>query len=275
MNLKDIWVAWLLGAAISLLPISARAQQSDLPGAVGEMARALAKSKIRTVLVFDFIGPNKKLNVLGEDLADKFSVTLQNAAPGLAVINRTAVMKLIDNNRVAPDVIGDPEIAWWLASQLRADAFVLGELSLAGDEVKLTITPIGVKSGDAILQLSFVTPIHGDMKTQISTPIGAVHDVNSTQLLAAKGTLPKCVHCPNPQFSTAARDHHFQGTVILSVLIGLDGRARDIAVVKPVAYRLTEKAIEAVQSWTFVPGKSDDGKAIAVETPIEVTFRLY
>jgi TonB family protein len=275
MKLRKTSVAWLLCTAILLLPVSARAQQSDLLTAVGEMARAFAKAKVRNVVVFDFIGPNKKLNVLGQDLADKFSATLQSAAPALIVINRAAVTKLIDNNRVAPDVIGDPEIAWWLASKSKVDAFVLGELSLAGDEAKLTIVPISVKSGDAIIQLSFAMPVNADMKTQLSTPVGPVHEVNTTQLVAAKGTLPKCVHCPTPQFSNAARDHHFQGRVQLSVLIGLDGRARDIAVLNPVAYRLTEKAIEAVQSWTFVPGKSADGKAIEVETPIDVTFRLY
>ena len=91
---------------------------------------------------------------------------------------------------------------------------------------------------------------------------------------ARKENMPVCLHCPNPQFSQAAVEHHVEGSVLLLVVIGVDGRAREIDIQNPVFYQLTEKAIEAVQTWTFKPATSADGTAVEVLTPIEVTFRF-
>jgi protein TonB len=37
---------------------------------------------------------------------------------------------------------------------------------------------------------------------------------------------------------------------------------------------LDEKAMEAVQKWRFAPGMKD-GRPVAVEVNVEVSFRLY
>jgi TonB family protein len=86
--------------------------------------------------------------------------------------------------------------------------------------------------------------------------------------------MPVCLHCPNPEFSQAAVANHIEGTVVLVGVIGLDGRAREIDVRKPVSYRLTEKAIEAVQKWTYRPATGADGTPVELLTTIEVVFKL-
>jgi TonB family protein len=69
--------------------------------------------------------------------------------------------------------------------------------------------------------------------------------------------------------------NHTEGTVVLTVVVGADGKAHDIVVVKPLPDGLTEKAIEAVQSWRFNPAKGPDGNPAAVREMIEVKFRPY
>lgn len=86
---------------------------------------------------------------------------------------------------------------------------------------------------------------------------------------------PTCLYCPEPQFSDEAVKAKYQGVVLLSAIITADGRATDIQVVKGLGLGLDEKAIEAVRTWRFTPARGPDGKAAAVRTPIEVTFRLY
>jgi TolB-like protein len=255
-----------------LLGVSA--QQAETHGLADQMAQSLEKNRAHRIVVFDFIGPDNKLNGLGQKLADEFSIALQSRMPKISVVDRAAVRDLIERNRVAPDVVRDKEIAWWLASQLKVDAVVLGQLMPVGDRIKIAIGSIALETGDASPGFSIEAPLSDEMKTMLAVAVGNAHAVNSSQLMSEGGTVPKCIHCPNPNFSSAAVQDRVGGTALLSALIGLNGQARDIEIIKPLSHRLTEQAIVALQSWTFVPGKSGDGEAVEVETPIEVSFRF-
>jgi TonB family protein len=85
---------------------------------------------------------------------------------------------------------------------------------------------------------------------------------------------PKVVFDPDPDYSEEARKAKFQGTVVLWVIVGPDGRPRDITVQRSLGMGLDEKAVEAVRRWKFEPARKD-GQAVAVQIAIEVNFRLY
>jgi TonB family protein len=61
--------------------------------------------------------------------------------------------------------------------------------------------------------------------------------------------------------------------VLLSLEVGADGLAHNIQVVRGLGLGLDEKAVEAVQQWTFKPGMKD-GEPVPVRASIEVNFRL-
>lgn len=61
---------------------------------------------------------------------------------------------------------------------------------------------------------------------------------------------------------------------MLWVVIGPDGRPRDVRVARTLGMGLDQKAMEAVREWKFAPAMLD-GRAVAVEVNIEVTFHLY
>lgn len=86
---------------------------------------------------------------------------------------------------------------------------------------------------------------------------------------------PIPIYDPDPQFTDAARKAKYYGTVVLSVEIGVDGRAHDIHVVQRLGLGLDQKAIEAVRTWRFIPAKKRNGQPIAVAATIQVNFRLY
>jgi len=77
----------------------------------------------------------------------------------------------------------------------------------------------------------------------------------------------------DPEYTPEAQDAKLAGTVLLSVVIGTDGIAHDINVVKPLGMGLDEKAVEAIQKWLFNPGMKD-GEPVQVRAQIEVNFRL-
>jgi periplasmic protein TonB len=85
---------------------------------------------------------------------------------------------------------------------------------------------------------------------------------------------PRLLYEADAEFSEEARKVKHQGTVVLAVVVGPDGRTRDIRVVNSLGMGLDEKAIEAVSKYRFDPARKD-GKPVAVQISVEVEFRLY
>jgi TonB family protein len=87
-------------------------------------------------------------------------------------------------------------------------------------------------------------------------------------------TAPKMIGGNPPKYSDGARKNKFQGTVELSFVVDTDGHTRDIHILSPLGMGLDEEAIFAVESWTFHPGISSDGKSVPVPMHVNVTFHL-
>ncbi len=85
---------------------------------------------------------------------------------------------------------------------------------------------------------------------------------------------PKAVYAPDPEYSEEARKIKQQGTVVLWVVVGADGRVRDVRVQRSLGFGLDEKALEAVRMWKFEPARVDH-QPVAVQINVEVRFRLY
>ncbi len=85
---------------------------------------------------------------------------------------------------------------------------------------------------------------------------------------------PRPIYAPDPEYSEEARKAKYQGTVVLWLVVGPDGRPRDIRIARSVGLGLDEKAMEAVRTWRFEPARKD-GQPVAVQINVEVSFRLY
>jgi len=85
---------------------------------------------------------------------------------------------------------------------------------------------------------------------------------------------PKAIYAPDPEYSEEARKVKHMGTVVLWLVVGPDGKPRDIRVARTLGLGLDEKAIEAVRTWRFDPAMKD-GKPVAVQINVEVNFHLY
>ncbi|MGH9487889.1 MAG: energy transducer TonB [Terriglobales bacterium] len=79
---------------------------------------------------------------------------------------------------------------------------------------------------------------------------------------------------PQPQYSPAAREAKFQGTIIIAVIIGADGRVYDAQILRSVGLGLDQKALEAVALWRFQPAERN-GHPVRVRADIQVNFHLY
>jgi feruloyl esterase len=101
------------------------------------------------------------------------------------------------------------------------------------------------------------------------------HDAEVVRPLKDAGVkAPRPLHTPEPKYSRSARAQKIEGTVTLSVIIGIDGRPHDVKVVKSLEPSLDANAIEAVNKWKFAPA-TKNGRPVAVEMRLEVDFKLW
>jgi protein TonB len=98
---------------------------------------------------------------------------------------------------------------------------------------------------------------------------------NSDGPYARGVSMPVCNICPYPIYTDEARKVKMQGTVTLRVLVGTDGRATQIRVMRGVGYGLEERAVQTVRDWKFTPAHDAVRRPMAVWVTIEAVFRLF
>jgi protein TonB len=86
-------------------------------------------------------------------------------------------------------------------------------------------------------------------------------------------TAPRVLYQVDPEFSEEARKAKYQGTVVLTIEVGEDGRPHGFRILRGLGLGLDEKAIEAVAQWKFRPAMRN-GRPIRAPARIEVNFRL-
>jgi protein TonB len=84
---------------------------------------------------------------------------------------------------------------------------------------------------------------------------------------------PRPLTMPDPEYTEQARQAKLQGMCILGLIVGADGKPRDIRVIRKLGMGLDEKAMLAVSQWTFAPA-TKDGTAVPVQISVQVSFKL-
>ena len=84
-----------------------------------------------------------------------------------------------------------------------------------------------------------------------------------------------CVYCPEPPYTEEARKNKLQGKMLLSVLVGEDGKAKKVRVVRPLGMGLDESAEHAVYSWRFTPARDAAKRPVTSWVTIETRFQLF
>ena len=87
-------------------------------------------------------------------------------------------------------------------------------------------------------------------------------------------TAPHATYSPEPEFPDKARKKKQGGDVVLVLVVGTDGLPYDVKVDRGMSPELDEAAVKTVKRWKFTPA-SKDGKPVAAQINVEVTFKLY
>ncbi len=102
---------------------------------------------------------------------------------------------------------------------------------------------------------------------------GTPHKSDTVVFLPNGIRAPRTISDPEPEYSEEARKANYQGVAVLSLIVGTDGKPRDVKVVAPLGLGLDEKAVEAIQQWKFEPAMKGS-TPVAVQIMVEVQFHL-
>jgi TonB family protein len=164
-----------------------------------------------------------------------------------------------------------------------------GEAPAAESLYRAALAVEGVNSPDAALTLEFLAHFlreqgrvseaeamessAGEIRKTHVAQLSPKRQTNAEASRIGAGVAPKLLYKLEPSYSDEARAAKVQGVVVLSVVVGTDGKTSDIQLRKGLGYGLDEQALNAITQWTFKPGMRD-GMAVPVQASIEVNFRL-
>jgi hypothetical protein len=284
-------VALLICTFIGAVPC-AKAQQDPLDAAAAEAAAAIAKAAGKhtsdaQVLVADFSETKGYPSALGSDLARQFFLSLQAHARNFSFADRDEYLRRLSADRISAQSYEIPETMKCYAFELGSAFAVTGELDDLEDKVVVWIKVTRIENRKLIFDKRVSLPLTTAMEQllkEVPEPFASNSNRPAADLPGHVGvpaggkngySLPACIHCPNPHFSDAAVKQQFQGTIVMNVRIGLDGRAHDLAIVRGLPCGLNGHAVDAVRRWNFRPANGPDGQPAEVTTVVEITFRLY
>jgi TonB family protein len=85
---------------------------------------------------------------------------------------------------------------------------------------------------------------------------------------------PVAIHRVEPLYPDEARQARISGIVILETTIDRNGVIRDVRVLKPLPFGLSQAAVDAVKQWSFKPG-TKNGEPVDVISNLTINFMLH
>jgi TonB family protein len=256
-------------------------QEVSTNAAAAKIAAGIAHSKQRSVMVFDFFGPDRKITPIGQRLAAQFSAELSTSGAKVDVQDRSTIPDAVKANSYPPDFVNWGELARAFAQDIHVQAFVMGDLTVQNMTLHAVITSYRTDKGTSMGSVEIDLPISAEDRRMLDinlAPWNKPADPSQSQYPNAGkdgyGT-PSCLFCPRADYTSKAMRRRIKGTVELLTVVGEDGQVRDIQVLRPLPDGLSNAAVEAVSKWRLKPATGPNGKPIAVRQIIEVSFDLY
>jgi TonB family protein len=250
------------------------AQVPQIDALADQIAASLAHAKLKSVLVFDFVGPDG-MDAVGQRLAANFREALAKSERDIRVEDYSEFLRLLKKNELVLANLHNVATASWLVGQTEVDAWIYGTFSNGVGGLKLTVDAYPLDaSADRYFAFATSIPLTDDLK-----PLIGDRETDEFSYLPRPGqsgySYPTCIDCPHLQYSVEVLRHKFCGTVVLELTVDPDGRARDVRVKVGLPFGLTQQAVDRVKEWKLRPATGPDGKPTAVREVVELSVCCY
>jgi len=234
------------------------------------MAASLAHAKLKTVLVFDFVGPDG-MDAVGQRLAADFRASVAKSGQDIRVEDYSELLGLLKKNGLVLANLHNVATARWLVGQREVDAWIHGKLSNSVGGLKLTVDAYPLSAlAERYLEFDTSIPLTDNLKALIAAR--ETDEFSGLPRPSPSGySYPECIYCPYMQYTAEGLEHHLSGTVVLEVTVEPDGHTKDIRVKVGLPFGLTQQAVDTVKEWRLRPAIGPDGKPAAVRQVLELS----
>lgn len=112
-----------------------------------------------------------------------------------------------------------------------------------------------------------------DLDAVMGIPDGPPDGREGAMALTGNIAPPVKIYSPQPLYTEDARQAGVQGVVILEAVVDIDGKVRNVKVLKGLPMGLGQSAVDAVMTWRYEPAKLK-GKSVPVYFTFTISFSL-
>jgi TonB family protein len=256
----------------SELPARASAD-GNRKAAAKSLAEEIERAQFQKIYVADFLDASGARTEKGCFFASSFSTLLSKESSKFEVVNRIKAQKELNELQISALDLARPELLSKAAAALGVDAILFGTVAISGKDAKLLFSLRETSSSKEVRSVEYHERLKPAFESSFPAAIGA--NDHFYYFPSMDGVAPpKCVFCPDPEYTDEARRNKIEGNVMLSVSIDEKGTIRDVRVVQDPGYGLAQRSIDAMKKWRMEPSHDPDGNPVPSRVIIETTFRL-
>jgi len=145
--------------------------------------------------------------------------------------------------------------------------------------VKMSHTPEQVAAAENVLENlrkydAARSKLRAENKAAVPTRIGAGPAGDTSKGSLPVETLPTPIYSPDVEYTDAAKAAKFEGSCVVVVTVGINGKPSNVVVTKKIGMGMDERAVETVSRWKFDPGRRY-GKPVVSRLRLTLTFKLF
>jgi TonB family protein len=246
----------------------------DRKATAARLAETIGQLQLHKIYVSDFLDSAGARTEKGCYFASVFSSNLTKQSKGFEVLNRIEVQKLLDTASISLGDLQNAEILSKIASTTGADAILFGVITLQKDMISLDLSLREASTGKELYRAQYQERNSDNFEGNF--PAASDTSGHIFYFAGLDGvSVPKCIYCPQPSYSSDARRRKVSGTVTISSRVTEKGTVDDVRLVRGLDPDLDEAASRIIRTWKLQPAKDSTGTLVALRVPVEVTFHLY
>jgi TonB family protein len=260
---------------VMLFPVFSRADvKKDRKNVSSLIAGEIVRLQLHKIYVSNFLDISEARTDRGCYFSSVFSDLLKEKAKNFEVLGRMDTQKFLTTSGISDASLHNPASLATLGAATGADVVLFGTLVLEKKHATLTLLLRETASGKELYQTQYrenLDPAFEALFPAVTSPDGCFFYFAGLDGISS----PKCVYCPQPQYSDAARKARISGSVLVSAIFTEQGKLREVRVVRSLDPALDQATIDSMQKWSANPAKDASGNSVAVRVLVETAFRLF
>ena len=116
--------------------------------------------------------------------------------------------------------------------------------------------------------------LRAENKAMVPTRLGDPAGSAAAKSGQSAETPPRPIDSTEVEYTKEARAARFEGSCVVQLTVGIDGKASDVVVTKKIGMGMDERVVATVKKWKFEPGRRY-GKPVVNRMQLTLNFKLF